>query len=156
MNEDGYDYGPASFAELLIARWYPEKTDHETALLKDYLLAHLQEFDRIRFSARVGLGTPVDPTHLPGIQKMTAFSTRNKIDMIGWNGRQVTLIEAKKRVGHAVMGQLLTDRQLWVEEHPDEPEPTLVAIGRESDDDALRVLTNHGITVYLYAAPVAE
>lgn len=156
MNEDGYDYGPDKFAELLIARWYPEKADHETALLKEFLLAHLHEFDRIRFSARVGVGTAPNPDHLPGIQKMTAFSTRNKVDMIGWTNGRAVLVEAKTRVGHAVMGQLLTDRQLYVEEHPDEPEPELVAIGREGDEDALRVLTAHGITVYLYETAVAE
>jgi hypothetical protein len=156
MNEDGYDFGPERFDELLIARWYPEKADHETALLKDFLLAHLREFDHIRFSARVGVGTAPNPEHLPGIQRMTAFSTRNKIDMIGWKDGRATLVEAKKRVGHAVMGQLLTDRQLYLEEHPDEPEPALVAIGREGDDDALRVLVSHGITVYLYEAPAAE
>jgi hypothetical protein len=60
------------------------------------------------------------------------------------------LIEAKTRVTHAVLGQLLTDRQLWLEDHPDAKDPRLVAIGRTSDPDTLRVLSAHGIDVYLY------
>lgn len=156
MALQGYDYASSDFATLLIARWFPEKTDQETALLKDYLLAHLPEFDKLSFSVRIGAGLTPDPSHLPGVQANTERSSRRRIDMVGWFGNQATIVEAKKAVGHAVLGQLLSDRILWLEEFPDAPEPRLVAIGRTSDEDSLRILGSHGIDVYLYETPTAE
>lgn len=151
----GYDIDGARFAELLLARFFPEKTDHESALLRDYLQAHLVEFDRVSFSVRVGQGAPVDESLPLSTQKQIARVTQRRIDLVGWSGQRATIVEAKTRVGHAVLGQLLSDRQLWREERPEDPEPVLVAIGRESDDDAIRILNDHGISVFLYAAPVA-
>jgi len=150
MAVQGYDFDGAAFAELLVRKHYPERTDKESALIRDYLLAHLHEFDRVSFSVRVGQGATLSPDLLPAVARATTFSTQKRIDLVGYVRAQAFLIEAKFRIGSAVMGQLLTDRQLWLEEFPDEPEPRLVAIGRESDDDALRVLSSHGIDVYLY------
>lgn len=151
----GYDFDGTRFAELLLARFYPEKTDHESALLRDYLQVHLPEFDRVSFSVRVGNPAPIDDTLPAATQRQMALVTRRRIDLVGWSGRQATLVEAKSRVGHAVLGQLLSDRQLWIEERPEDPAPALVAIGRESDADAVRILNDHGISVFLYAGALA-
>ena len=156
MAIEGYDFDGSQFAALLLARFYPEKTDHESALLRDYLAVHLTEFDRVSFSVRVGPSAPVDPTLPLATQRQMARVTQRRIDCVGWTGRQATLVEAKTRVGHAVLGQLLSDRQLWIEERPEEPVPALVAIGRESDADAIRILNDHGISVLLYAGPDAD
>ena len=156
MALSGYDYGPDSFAQLLIAKFYPERTDKESAIIRDYLKAHLIEFDRVSFSVRVGKGATPDPDHLPAIQRATVYSSQKRIDVVAWQGNQVFLIEAKSIVGYAVMGQLLLDRHLWLEDYPDSPEPSLVAIGRTSDPDSLRGLSSHGVDVFLYDAPVTE
>lgn len=156
MAVEGYDFGPDRFEELLLRRFFPEKTDHESALLLDYLAAHGREFDQWSFSVRIGEGLTPDPAHLPGVQANTVRSSRRRIDFVGMQGRQAFLVEMKTRVGHAVMGQLLSDAQLWIEEFPSEPAPRLVAIGRTSTEEDLRVLTAHGIDVLLYEPALAE
>lgn len=148
---DGYDFDRGDFAQLLIARFYPEKTDRESGLLKEFLARHLHGYDRVSFSVRIGEGVKANPEHLPGVQKSTTFSSRRRIDMVLWRGAEVTLCEAKDRLRHDVLGQLLSDRQLWLEERPEDPEPKLIAIGRTSDEETERVLSAHGIEVYVYA-----
>lgn len=148
-----YDFAPEQLAELLIRKFFPEKTQHETVLLAQYLADYGATFDRLRLSARIGEGSPVNVAHLPGVQRAQEFSSKRRIDFIGMQGRQATLVEAKTRIGHAVMGQLLSDRQLWLEEDPNAPEPILVAVGRTATDEDLRVVSSHGITVLLYEAP---
>lgn len=156
------DLRPASgrtfdLAELLLRRWFPERTDRESAVIKDFLLERGREFDRYEFSVHVGNGTRPDPEHLPGIQKTTVFSSQKRIDMLAWKGAGVTLFEVKARIGIAVLGQLQAYAQLLLEARPGILIERLAAIGRSSDDDTLRVLASNGIDVYLYPdEPIVE
>ena len=155
MTFSGYEFTRDSLADLLIARFYPEKTDRETPIIREFLKARGTLFDRFAFSVRVGQGITPDPSHLEAIQTNAARFSRKRIDMIAWQGSQPWIIEVKERVSPSVLGQLQTYRQLWLEENPDAPEPRLVAIGRYSDDDTLRVLSAHGVDVYLYEGAAA-
>lgn len=153
---EGYDFSGADLTTLLLRRFYPERTDRESTIIRDWLLAHGAEYDRFSFSVRVGEGQTPNPDDLPGIQRSVAWSTKKRIDVLAWQGQQPTIVEVKERVTPAVLGQLLTYRQLFLEENPDAAEPTLVAIGRYSDPDTLRSLIGQGIAVYLYEPPAGE
>jgi|SRR5216684_3049932 len=150
MTIPGYDFARADFAELLLRSFYPEKTNRESGVIRDYLQQHLAEFDRVSFSVRVGEGLPPDPSHLVQIQNNTTRFTKKRIDVLGWNGTQPTIVEAKERLTGAALGQLLQYRHLFLEENPSAHEPRLVAIGRYSDEDTLRVFAANGVDVYLY------
>ena len=154
---NGYDAaGGANLTTLLLRRFYPERTDRESGVIRDWLLAHGAEYDRFTFSVRVGEGLSADPTHLPAVQRATVFSSRKRIDVLAWQGDQVTIIEVKERVTPSSLGQILTYRHLWSEEHPELPEPALTIIGRYSDDDTLRSLSAHGVTVLLYESSAPQ
>jgi len=147
---NGYDYAAGDLATLILRRFYPERTDRESTIIRDYLLAHGGEFDRFSFSVRVGQGQTPDPTNLPGVQENAVFSSRKRIDLLAWRGNQPVIVEVKERVTPASLGQILTYRQLWHEEHPEAPPPELVVIGRFSDDDTIRSLNTNGVSVLLY------
>lgn len=146
----GYDFPGADLATLILRRFYPERTDRESTIIRDWLLAHGAEYDRFSFSVRVGEGQTPNPDDLPGVQRSVAFSTKKRIDVLAWRGAQPTIVEVKERVTPAVLGQLLTYRQLFLEENPDALEPILVAIGRTSDPDTIRALNTQGVSVFLY------
>ena len=152
----GYTWNADEFARLLIERSYPEKTDHESALLRDYLREHLTEFDRVDFSVRVGASVTPDPSHLEGVQRQAILNSMKRIDMVGYFGQSVTLVEAKTLISYQVMGQLLFNRRLWMQQFPNGQEPRLVAIGRRGTEQDVAVLTDHGIDVYLYETTPAE
>lgn len=157
MAIEGYDFRPDQFSELLIRKFFPEKTDHETILLRQFLEAHGEEFPT-KWSASVRIGDPmlVDNSVLPAVRQALERSSKRRIDFVGYDGDQATLVELKTRVGHQVLGQLLSDRLLWVRERPDAPEPRLVAVGRYGTDEELAILAEHGITVYLFDPPDAR
>lgn len=155
MADSDYVYTSADFAQLLLRRFYPERTDGESAVIRAYLEKHLDEFDRVAFSKRVGKGATLDPTTSPAAQRATAFSTRKRIDILAWRGSQPVIIEVKQRVTPAALGQILTYRHHFLEDFPDAAEPELVVVGRESDADTLAALQAHNVTVYLYADAVA-
>lgn len=154
MATDGYDFTKDDLATLLLRRFYPERTDRESTVIRDWLLEHGAEYDRFSFSVRVGEGQTPDASHLPGVQRATVFSSRKRIDVLAWQGNSPTIIEVKERVTPAAIGQIQTYRLLLMEEFPGIPEPRLVIAGRYSDPDTLRSCAAHGIDVYLYdAAP---
>lgn len=150
MADIGYAFGRDSLAELILRRYYPERTDQESAIIRDFLLARGREYDGFQFSVRVGEGAAPDPSHLPQIQAATTWNTKKRIDLLLWQGAQPTIGEVKLRIGPGVIGQLRTYRHLWMAENPEAKEPVLIAIGRSSDPDTLRVLEAEGITAYLY------
>jgi hypothetical protein len=152
---NGYDFSKDDLATLLLRRFYPERTDRESTVIRDFLFAHGAEFDRFSFSVRVGQGTTPDPATLPAVQKNTLFSTRKRIDMLAWRGTQPVIIEVKDNITPASLGQILTYRHLWLEENPGAPEPELVVIGRTTDNDTVRALNAAGVTVYVYQAAAA-
>ncbi|HLZ44406.1 MAG TPA: hypothetical protein VKQ05_01855 [Gemmatimonadales bacterium] len=155
-SDSGYLYSSSDLAFLLIQRTYSEVADKQSAVIRDYLLTHGVEFDRFAFSVHVGTGITPDPDLPLSIQKGAFRSTQKRIDLLAWRGTRPVIIEAKTRVDPSTLGQILTYRQLWLEENPDAPDPELVVIGRTSDDDTIRALQTHGVTVLLYPAPVAQ
>ena len=155
MHEEGYTFTRDDFVQMLARKWYPERTDRESGVIRDYLAVHHQEFDRFTFSKRVGHGVAPNPEHLEGVQRNTVFSTQKRMDILAFAGAHPTIIEVKARVTPASLGQILTYRALYLEAHPESEEPALVVIGEESDEDTLAVLQAHGVTVYLYATAEA-
>lgn len=150
MSINGYDFGPADFATLLLRKFYPERTDRESGVIRDYLVEHLSEFDRVSFTVRVGEGHTPDPSLPERIRKQQRFVTQRRIDLLAWRGSQPVIVEAKYLVTPSALGQILGYRQLLLEEMPDAPEPDLVVVGRASDPETIRILQSHNVTVIIY------
>lgn len=154
MPLDGYDFRKDDLATLILRRFYPERTDRESTVIRDWLLAHGEDYDRFSFSVRVGQGQAPAAGIDPGVARSVLFSSRKRIDVLAWQGNTPTIVEVKERVTPAAIGQVLTYRQLLLEEFPDAPDPRLVIIGRYSDDDTLRSCSAQGIDVLLYDSPI--
>ena len=148
---NGYDYDRATLTKMLDMFRLPERSRAESALLADFLLAHISEYSDFNFTVRVGQGQLPNPNHDPGVQANTVRGSKLRIDMIAWQGEQPTLFEVKVRANHHAIGQLITYRHLWQLEHPDAPEPRLAVIARTIEPDMEGVFDAQGITVYLYA-----
>jgi hypothetical protein len=153
---EGYDFTRDDFPMLLVRKFYPEKTDRETPVIRDFLLNHIHDFDRISFSVRVGEGATLLPDLPAGVARSAARSSKKRIDILGWRGQTPTIVEVKERVVADALGQLLMYRQLLLQENPNADEPRLVAIGRYSDPDTLQALATQGVDVYLYAGEATQ
>ncbi len=137
---------------LLAQRIFPEQLKVESEIIHDWLVAHVDEYDRIEFSVRLGEGQTPDPNHLEGIQRMTELVTRSRADAIASRGGHVTIVEAKERATPSVLGQLLTYRRLFLDEHPEADEPRLLVIARRGSPGTVRVLNAEGVDVLIYEA----
>lgn len=152
----GYDYTRATLLELFMRMQFPERTNRESALIRDFLQLHIHEYDSYQFSVKVGQGLTPDPSHLPGVQRNTALSTKKRIDIVAWQGQRATILEVKFRANPQALGQLTTYRHLWMEDNPGALEPRLAIIARYTDPDTARVFEANGVDVYLYEAPAGD
>jgi len=152
----GYDFSRDGLAQLLIMRTFPERTDRESRVIRDWLINHGASYDRYTFSVRIGQGATPDPTLPLRLQKQIAFVSKKRIDVLVWSGSQPSIIEVKYLVTPASLGQILSYRQFFREEQPNALDPNLVVIGAASDPDTIRALNAHGVTVYLYPEALAE
>jgi hypothetical protein len=147
---NGYDYDRSTLLTLFVGMQFPERTPRESALIADFLRAHIDEYERYSFTVRVGQGAAPNPEHLPGVQRQTVTNSQLRIDMLAWQGAQPFIFEVKDRAIHAAIGQLLSYRHLWMEDNPDALEPRLAVIARTIEPDMERVYRASEITVYLY------
>ena len=149
-SDNGYEFTPDRYPELLAREFFPEKTKHESHVYREYLSRHIHEYDRVILQVRLGVGMTPDPSHLAGVQRQAVRNSLKVIDILGWSGLQPTIIEVKIRVQIQALGQVLGYRALFREANPGALDPRLIVVGRYSDVDTLRVLGNEGIPVYLY------
>jgi hypothetical protein len=156
VNEAGITYDRENFGLLLLQKQYNERTAGESEVIRAFLLEHHGEFDRFTFNKRVGRGIEPDPNHLINVQSNTSFSSKLRIDILAWRGAQPVIIEVKQHVTPAALGQILTYRHYVIEEFPNAPDPELVVVGREGNEDAIVALQAHGVTVYLYPNAIAR
>jgi hypothetical protein len=146
---NGYDYSRETLLELFLRMQFPERTPKESALIRDFLQLHITEYEPYSFTVRVGQGSAPNPDHLPGVQRQTVLNSQMRIDVLAWQGPQPFIFEVKERANHHAIGQLLTYRQLWMEDNPDARAPQLAVIARTIEPDMERVYADNGITVYL-------
>jgi hypothetical protein len=147
---NGYDYSRDQLLDVFVRMRFPERSDRESTLYRDFLQAHIHEYENYSFQVRVGQGVTPNPDHLPGVQRQTVRNSKMKIDMLAWQGPQPFIFEVKERAIHAAIGQLITYRHLWMEENPDAREPRLAVIARTIEPDMEPVFAANGIDVYLY------
>lgn len=150
--DHGYVFTRGDYASLIPSAYYHERTSRESAVIRDWLTARADEYDKLQFSVRIGTPPELGFEHLNGIKRMAWYALAKRIDILGWKGPQPDIIEVKERMIPGVLGQLQTYRHLLLEELPGIPEPNLIAVGRWCDVDTLRVLTANGVAVFLYAA----
>lgn len=80
----------------------------ENAVARAYLVAHVNDFDRVEINVGVGPGI-APPAGTPDYLIAAAIErSRLRADMICWHGTIPTIVEVKDRARPNVLGQLLT------------------------------------------------
>lgn len=147
---EGYDFTREQLPALLDLGVLPEQPKPESAVLIEFLRAHLNDYDRFSVSVRLGPGQTPNPEHEPGVQYSSEFSSKKRLDLLAYSGTTPTIVEAKIRISADLLGKLFLYRHLYLEEFPDSVEPRLVGVGRFVDPVVERAIVAHGVTLYVY------
>lgn len=136
--------------ELLAVVQFDGMPRPESAVLKLWLQKHGMEFDAIAFNVRMGEGATPHPSLSEATKAQAKLLTQKRADCIVWSGGYPVIIEVKQRIGLGALGQLTGYKHLFERENPGVPSPQMRAIGYYADNDVVRVLTAHGVTIELF------
>lgn len=108
-------------------------------------LAQMQEpYSAMDFDVRVGVGRDPGPAFTPKIRDMALHLSRRRIDVVGFHGDHIDIIEVTHSAGLTALGQLLTYPALYMQTYmPVLPlVPVLVTYGFQPDVED-RYIANH-------------
>ncbi|MBA7542014.1 hypothetical protein ES705_34330 [subsurface metagenome] len=124
---------------------YPHLIGEDKDVWDRFVQKYPHKFDTVDYDVHVGTGI-VDPDEPESkISEQWKELTRKRIDVIGWKVNFATIIEVKKRVGLASLGQALGYRFLYQLENPKVLlSPSLIVCSQIDNDDQI-VLDHFGI-----------
>ena len=103
-------------------------------------------FDTVDYDIKVGAGAKVFTIPDEKSQQYWTQLTKKRIDVVAFKEDIITIIEVKKRVTLATLGQILGYRFLYLREHPEvKMVRTLIVCETISGDD-IDVLDHYGIS----------
>lgn len=117
----------------------------EVLVLSAWLKLHEAEYDRWEFDVRTGTGYDPGDKFPDYIREMAIKNSQKRIDAVGWQGQQATIVEVKERASLGAVGQLVGYKALFQQQHPELPAPTLLLVCMRADTDILPALQSVGI-----------
>lgn len=137
-------------AELLKARTFPQWTANETAVGKEWLMRHADDWDDVELNVQVGS----TPAALEGLNDATLrqmqINSAKRIDMLAKRGGYAAIVEAKVRVTLMTVGQLYGYRVLLEADRPTLAITQLWGIGVYAILDAPLIFDELDLQLELY------
>jgi len=104
-------------------------------------------FETVDYDFRVGAGMELDEGWADNVKSMATAISQKRIDVLGWNGDQPTIIEIKKRASMSAVGQLLGYKVLFIDEFERLRVPKLMLICQKISRDDRMAFDNEKIPV---------
>lgn len=124
---------------------YPGMAPREAIIFRQWLFQRGAEYDRFDYNVRIGEGTDPGEKFSPSVRREYILNTQKRIDAVGWQGAQPTIVEVKDRATASCMSQLLTYKALWPVTFPNTPAPRLLLVTNRVSADMPFVLRANGI-----------
>ena len=142
---------PIPNLEALIAQTqYPGMREPDSRVFRKWLQARGNHYDKVEFNYVLGQGTPPDPAWTDEQKELHRRQTAKRLDCLAWVGDQPVIVEGKGRGALKDLGQILGYRHLFVQQHPDWPEPEMLMICDDVDADVAHVMNSEGIHIEVY------
>lgn len=128
-------------------RKYPHMLGEDVVIWERFIEKYPDRYDSVDYDWRVGRGMELDADWEENVKRMATAITQKRIDAVGWNGDDVTIIEVKKSVSIGTLGQILGYRSLFVKEFPNFSVPKLLVVCESMGFDDKTVLDDYKIPV---------
>lgn len=128
---------------------YPHMISQESEVWERFMTLNPGFFITVDYDWRVGQGVSVPFPLTENISRMARMLSQKRIDVMGWNEGQPTIVEVKNRVGIQTLGQVLGYQVLFSQEFPNISKPEMMVVCQDIDKDDQDVLDKYKIPVYV-------
>jgi len=128
---------------------YPHLRPHEVAIWERFIRKHPDFFDSIDYDVKVGTPREYPKVGMESVQKGMEELSRKRIDFVGYKGKQVFIGEIKPSASFSAIGQLLAEKSLYLEEHPEIKEVSLILVTDQVVPDMPKLCSEYGIQYFV-------
>lgn len=109
-------------------QWYPNMREKETLIWERFLAAYPDAYDEVIYNLKLGEGAEIPEGTQENIARDFKELTQHKIDVVGFKGNNVDIIELKPYAGVGAIGQVIGYRDLYTAYIDRSANPNLVII----------------------------
>ena len=128
---------------------YPHMYGQEREIWTRFMTLNPDFFHTVDYDWRVGAGVKMAPDTEENIRRMAKMLSQKRIDVVGWNVEQPTIVEVKQRLGIQTLGQVLGYQLLFYREFPKIQKPKVMVVCETKEKDDLDILHAYKIPVYV-------
>ena len=128
-------------------RKYPHMSVEDKLVWDRFVGKFPDRFDSVDYDFRVGEGEQLQLELDETFQRMVTMLSQLRIDAIGWNGEQPTIIEVKPRAIVSALGQIQGYRILFVKEFPQIKAPKTLMVCETISQDVKLIFDEMKIPV---------
>lgn len=125
--------------------FYANVREAETLIWERFLLSQPEAYDEVVYNLKLGAGADIPEDTPPNIASGYKQLTQHKIDVVGFKGQNVDIIELKPYAGATAVGQVIGYRDLYISHIDPNAKPNLVIITDTERADTKLICEKQGI-----------
>lgn len=129
--------------------FYPNMRELETLIWERFLAAHPNAYDEVAYNVKVGEGAVIPE----GTEEAIAFDfktlTQRKIDVVGFKGNAIDIIELKPYAGTGAVGQVKAYGILYKSTYDTAAQPNLIVMTDVEQRDTKTVAESEGVKLII-------
>lgn len=125
--------------------FYPHMKPNDRAIWERFIEKNPEAFDKVQYDVLVGSVPAFDTTVNPSTGGNVADLYRKKIDVVGYKGAQISIIELKPEAQISSIGQLLGYVELYKKEYKPALEPFAILLTDRIMLDMQELTAKYGI-----------
>jgi hypothetical protein len=129
--------------------WYPNMREAETLIWERFLARFPDAYDEVAYNVKVGEGAEIPE----GTDETIAFDfkvlTQRKIDVIGFKGNTIDIIELKPLAGTGAVGQVKAYGVLYKKTYDSGANPNLIVMTDAEQRDTKTVAEAEGVKLII-------
>lgn len=128
---------------------YPHMKPRDVEIWERFIEKNKSFFDTVDYDFHVGEGADFLPTGEDTPDGRENRLYQRKIDVVGYRGDKVWLIEVKPEASASALGQILSYKELYIKTKDADPLPTLMVVTGKIMSEMKEVYAKHNIAVFV-------
>jgi len=128
-------------------KYYPHMVQEEAEIWDRFMMVNPKMFETVDYDFRVGRGEEYSSPDATEFTNMAKALSQKRIDALCWVKEQPTIVEVKKRVSLATLGQVLGYLTLFVRDFPHIVVPGMLVICEKISFDDSEVMEKNDVEV---------